>query len=153
MFIGPFAILYIFPQFFLVLERNFFTNIKIPSFFEPFSKILMYGGAAIAIWCALIMWFNKRTSPNVFSKPLTVVSTGPYKVVRHPMMWALFITLAGEVVYFGSPFLFIWLLIWIRVSVLYIERYEEPYLNSVFGQKYIEYCEKTPRWIPYFKKI
>lgn len=147
-FIVPFGVLYVFPQFFLSLESHLYEPLPVPPMIIFVSRLLIYGGGVLAIWCAMIMRSSSKGSPVAFSKPTSLVCHGPYKLVRHPMMWALFITLSGEALRFGSPLIAVWLLIWIRFSIIYIEKYEEPYLVSVFKDEYQEYCRNTPRWLP-----
>lgn len=105
-------------------------------------------GALLAVVCTIIMYNTKKASPSPFSKPLRVVNIGPFKYVRHPMVWSINFVLLGQILVYGSPLLIVWFLIWLRFAHLYIERYEEPYLISVFGQDY----EQTARWLPKFKK-
>ena len=110
-------------------------------------------GGILALWSTIIMYKSKKASPSPFSLPKKVISTGPFNFVRHPMMWALHFVIIGQALVNNSPFIIIWFLIWLRFSILYIDRYEEPYLISIFGEEYVQYCKKTPRWIPnFFKK-
>lgn len=146
--VGPFAVLYVFPKSFLSLENNLNLGIEKIKAFEILGSILMNLGGLLAIWCAIIMITSRKASPSPFSLPQKIVSKGPYKVVRHPMMWALHITLLGEVFIWLSPFLLLWLLIWIRFATIYIAKLEEPYLIHLFGREYIDYCKKVPRWFP-----
>lgn len=150
--VGPFVVLYVFPQFLINLERQYFQSVEVPYSVRTAGAVIMYIGATLALWCTLVMWLNRRNSPNVFDKPSKVVVAGPYKYVRHPMMWSLFITLFGEIIVYMSPALSLWLLIWIRFSVLYIDRYEEPYLTTLLGEDYKTYCQQTPRWLPRMTK-
>jgi protein-S-isoprenylcysteine O-methyltransferase Ste14 len=31
---------------------------------------------------------------------------------------------------------------------LFIVLYEKPHLRKIFGEQYLEYCRRAPRWIP-----
>lgn len=150
--IGPFAIMYLFPNFFIDLG----FKLHIINFTSTFSHwlgiVFMNLGALLAVVCTIIMYNTKKASPSPFSKPLRVVNIGPFKYVRHPMVWSINFVLLGQILVYGSPLLIVWFLIWLRFAHLYIERYEEPYLISVFGQDYVEYSKQTARWLPKFKK-
>ena len=146
--IGPFAVLYVFPMFFIDIE----TRLGVPKLglnkIEIIGVVLMNLGGVLAIYCALLMYLSKKSSPSPFSLTTKVIQSGPYSVVRHPMMWSLHLVILGEIIVKDSPMLILWFLIWLRFSFMYIAKYEEPYLVSILGKEYIDYCKKTPRWIP-----
>lgn len=147
---GPFTILYVFPQFLLQIERSINISIEMNPTMDHIGTFLMWAGAGIAIWCGMYLLITKNTiSP--LSSQTKVLTKGPYKMVRHPMMWSINIVLIGEIIVYGSPFLFIWFLLWLRLSVIYVSRFEEPALIDRFGGAYIEYCTTTPRWFPKLK--
>ncbi len=110
--------------------------------------IFMWSGALLATLCGLLMFLNKFGSVIPFIKPTKLVTSGPYALVRHPMMWALLFVLFGEVITYCSLFTFLWLTIWSRLSYIYICDYEDPYLLQCFGEEYLQYSKKVPRWIP-----
>jgi protein-S-isoprenylcysteine O-methyltransferase Ste14 len=116
--------------------------------FEIIGTLLLWVGAVIAIWCSILMLINSFGSIVPFFTPSILVTSGPFSQVRHPMMWALFIVLFGEVLIFSSPFTLLWLLLWIRFSIIYIRKFEEPYLHRHFGDAYQKYSTLVPRWLP-----
>lgn len=143
---GPFAILYVFPQFLLQIERNMNLSIETVPVMDHIGTFFMWTGAGIAICCGIYLLITKNTvSP--LSSQTKVLTKGPYKMVRHPMMWSIHIVLIGEIIVYNSPFLMIWL----RLAVIYVSRFEEPALIERFGSAYIEYCKTTPRWFPKLK--
>ncbi|RAR71517.1 methyltransferase family protein [Flavobacterium aciduliphilum] len=152
-FIGPFAIAYIFPHFFMELEEKFICTFLKNSILNILGVIMLNLGGLLAIWCTIVMYKSKKASPSPFSQPKKLITKGPYKIVRHPMMWALHFVIIGQIFVNTSPFIIIWFLIWLRFSVIFVDKYEEPYLISVFGEDYLQYCLKTPRWIPFTGRI
>ena len=146
--IGPFSILYLFPRFCLDAEARLGINLAVISVFKYLGIILMNLGLFIALWSALQMYRTKKASPSPFTLPQKIIKNGLFGIVRHPMMWALHFVLIGQVLLYHSPLILLWFVLWCRFSYVYIERYEEPYLVSVFGKAYIDYCKATPRWIP-----
>lgn len=149
--IGPFAILHIIPRYFLQIERDFGVDLPRLPWSRWVGSGLMVSGGMLAAWCMVLMYFRERGSANPFLRPTALVSSGPYRWVRHPMMWSINIVLAGEILLNSSMLILLWLLLWLRFAVRYIDLYEEPYLRTVFGQEYETYCRSTPRWIPRFK--
>lgn len=152
LFVGPFAVLYIFPEFFLNLEGKLNIDVKRYALMNHAGRLLMGSGGFLALWCTVLMHLDKKNSPNPFSKPKKLVTRGPYGVVRHPMMWSLHLVLIGEILVSSSPMLVVWFLIWLRFAVLYIAKYEEPFLHNLFGEEYKAYCAKTPRWFPLWNR-
>jgi len=147
-FVAPFGVLYVFPRFFLGLEAAW--GIELPRFLllKYAGVVLMNLGGVLALSCAVLMRLNGRGSISPFASPASLVRRGPYAWVRHPMMWAGNFVLIGLTLIYSSPLLALWLLIWSRFAAVYIARYEEPYLESVFGDAYRDYCRTTPRWFP-----
>ena len=77
-----------------------------------------------------------------------LVTTGPYRYVRHPMYTALVtvgisLTLLSANLYFGLPFIALIVVVAFRI------RKEEEVMNETFGEEYIEYKKRTKRFIPY----
>jgi protein-S-isoprenylcysteine O-methyltransferase Ste14 len=150
-FIGPFSVLYIIPQFLMKLagiktEEGF----GIPAV-ETIGIIIMWSGTALAIWCALLMFIYGQGTFLVTSAPKKMMTRNIYGVVRHPMMWALFIIVFGEILLFGHVVLLVWLIAMVRIIYLIVTNYEEPQLESRFGESWTEYCSKVPAWIPRFR--
>lgn len=150
-FVAPFGVLYVFPRFFLGLEEA--LDIGLPRFLllKYLGIILMNLGGLLALGCALLMHWHGKGTVSPFARPTALLCRGPYAWVRHPMMWAGNFVLIGLTLVYSSPLLALWLLIWCRFAAVYIARYEEPYLESVFGEAYRDYCKRTPRWFPSWK--
>ena len=144
--IGPFSVCYVIPKFFLDLQTKLGIQFQETEIFKYTGIFFMNFGALIAVWSMIVMHFTKKASVSPFTPPKMVITHGPFKYVRHPMMWAINFVMIGEIFAWRSPMVFMWFLIWIRFSVIYIARHEEPYLVSVFGEEYLAYCKKTPRW-------
>jgi protein-S-isoprenylcysteine O-methyltransferase Ste14 len=147
-FIGPFTVMYIIPQFLMkVVPIDHQDGFGIPAV-ETFGIVLMWSGAALAIWCTILMFLFGRGTPLVTSSPQEIMMRNVYGIVRHPMMWAIFIVVLGEIFTFGHFILIIWLIALIRIIHLIVTNYEEPQLERRFGENWKAYCEKVPRWIP-----
>lgn len=78
----------------------------------------------------------------------TLVTDGPYKKVRNPMISAVFFLLIAEVLFFRSLPLVIWCTFFITINAVYMPLVEEPRLEKRFGEQYREYKERVPRWFP-----
>ena len=142
--------MYIIPQFL----KNINSLPSSPGFgqnwFEQIGKYLMWFGAALAILSTLQMFLFGKGTPLVATPPKKILSTGIFGIVRHPMMWSITFVLMGESITYGSFILILWLIAWVRIGHLIVVNYEEPQLERRFGDEYIKYCKKVPRWIPRF---
>lgn len=147
-FIGPFSLLYIIPQFLMSI-----SNIKSEGGFgitgvETIGLIIMWCGAALAIWCTFLMNLFGKGTPLVTSAPQKILTRNVYSYVRHPMMWSLMIVILGEALMYGQPILFVWLIAMSRILYLVVVNYEEPQLARRFGEDWGKYCQEVPAWIP-----
>ena len=89
-----------------------------------------------------------RGTPSPFDPPQKLVTAGFYRFVRNPMYVTVGCFLIGEILFFESLILLVFLLfLWIDFH-LFIVFYEEPTLKRAFGSAYDEYLQKVPRWIP-----
>ena len=147
-FIGPFSVLYIVPQFLMRLVKiKAVEGFGIPGV-EIVGIVIMWAGTALAIWCAMLMFLFGKGTFFVTSAPKEMMTRNIYGCVRHPMMWALFIIVFGEILTFGHFILIIWLIAMIRIIYLIVANYEEPQLERRFGESWKEYCKNVPAWIP-----
>src|ERR1035438_1166713 len=144
-FIGPFSVLYIIPQFLMRLvkiktEEGFgISAVKITGI------IIMWSGTALAIWCAMLMFLYGQGTFLVTSAPKKMMTRNIYGIVRHPMMWALFIIVFGEILLFGHFILIVWLIAMVRIIWLIVANYEEPQLERRFGDSWTDYCKNVPQ--------
>lgn len=112
-------------------------------FLPPAGVTLMTLGAIVYVRSAWDFAFGSRSFA-----PRTVVATGVYRFVRHPMYFGLVLILLGESGLFGS-----WILlgytavIWV-LRHLFVTIYEDPTLTKRLGEPYRTYCNLTPRWVP-----
>ena len=78
-----------------------------------------------------------------------LVTTGPYRLVRHPIYLGLALLAMGEALAFGSwPALMI-VLSGIVPTFVWRARAEEKLLGPTFGERYAVYRERTKMIIPY----
>lgn len=107
--------------------------------------ILIAAGEAWRLWgVATAGTVTRRRSRNVQK----LVTHGPFALSRNPLyngnflLWMGFVTLSGA-----------WWFLPVAVVVFAIEyffivRYEEGVLESIFGEEYLAFKRRTPRWVP-----
>jgi protein-S-isoprenylcysteine O-methyltransferase Ste14 len=78
-----------------------------------------------------------------------LVTTGPYRLVRHPIYLGLAMLAAGEALAFGSSSAFTIVLCGIIPTLVWRARSEEKLLSGTFGERYTIYQRRTRMMIPY----
>lgn len=114
--------------------------------------IIIFLGMSLLFWAHIHL--GKNWSPvieNKFSKSRSLIKSGPYKFIRHPIYTASFITLIGFFILTAN-----WILTGIPLVILilfYINKIpkEEKELIDNFGKEYLDYKKKTGGLIPKIK--
>ena len=108
--------------------------------------LLIVAGEAWRLWgVATAGTVTRRRSRNVQK----LVTHGPFALSRNPLyngnflIWMGFVTLSG--VWWFLPVA----VVVFAVEYFFIVRYEEGVLESIFGEEYLAFKHRTPRWIPF----
>ncbi len=108
--------------------------------------------SVLGLFSAFHMVKNGSGTPLPLDATKTLVTTGPYSVVRNPMAVAGFGQIISISIYFSS----IEILVYAFIGALgwnYIVRpIEENDLKQKFGRPYEEYCKTVKCWVPGIKK-
>jgi protein-S-isoprenylcysteine O-methyltransferase Ste14 len=90
-----------------------------------------------------------RGTPAPFLPPPKLVTTGPYRFVRNPMLSGLLIQLFGLGIALGSiSLVFIFTPLIIIINVWELKNVEEPELLKRFGKDYVDYRKRVPMFFP-----
>ena len=87
---------------------------------------------------------TRRRSRNVHK----LVAHGPFSFSRNPLYNGNFLLWMGIITISGVHWFLPVAAIIFALEYYYIVRYEEGVLESTFGQVYLDYKAKTPRWFP-----
>ncbi len=109
--------------------------------------IITWIGVAIAIWARTILGGNWSSAVTV-KQGHTLVRTGPYTVVRHPIYSGLILALLGTALAIGEwrallAVLVFFLTFWVK------SRTEERFMTEEFGREYEDYRRGTSAIIPF----
>ena len=113
-----------------------------------FGAPMMAMGVGATAWSAS-HFLKVRGTPVPFNPPPTLVTTGPYKFVRNPMLTGVFLLLFG--IGFAIESLSLVVLftpLFILANVWELKQIEEPELVKRLGEDYVAYRERTPMFIP-----
>lgn len=122
-------------------------SLRIPGPYRAAGLIVMWLGLAIRVWAVAALGRAFRTTVEV-DPDQGIVSSGPYRWVRHPSYTDLLLIMAGLGLAAGN-----WLALASCVAlplaaVLWRIHVEEAELTRVLGQPYRDYREKTGGLIP-----
>ena len=120
----------------------------LPAMLRPAGLVLLSLGAVLAATCVGLFIGPGRGTPAPFDPPREFVASGPYRWTRNPMYLGAAAVLLGLGLWWQSPgaaSLSAVLLILAHGFVLLVE---EPSLTRRFGESYLEYRSRVPRWIP-----
>lgn len=120
------------------------------------ASLLIIIGLAMSIWAIVYMRHKGDGNPmdafghEVAPRTRYLMTDGPYRLSRNPMLTGIFLYLIGCGV---------WLLTWqsaaffaVFVSIMLLQvRSEEKRLHRDFGEAYTAYCQQTGRFFPKMK--
>jgi protein-S-isoprenylcysteine O-methyltransferase Ste14 len=123
-----------------------------PVVYQPWNiilgLILLVPGAAMMSW-TYIQFFRARGTPVPINPPQKLISTGLYAYSRNPMLMGIFLVFFGVGVLTGSISLtFIFSPLLVLFFYFQITKVEEKEMELKFGQDYLEYKQRVPRFFP-----
>jgi protein-S-isoprenylcysteine O-methyltransferase Ste14 len=126
------------------------SHFNLPSWLRWAGAIIMGLGMALEFSTQLYLGKNYSTTLHI-SEEQTLVTSGPYRQIRHPMYTALLavgigIGLLSRSWYFLLPFIAAGIVIAFRI------RREEEALVEKFGEVYVKYVKTTGMFFPRVRK-
>ena len=117
----------------------------------PVSVPMIAAGFTVTTW-SVIHFLKVKGTPVPFNPPPKLVTTGPYRYARNPMLTGVFLLLFGIGFIFNSASLvFFFTPLYVLINVLELKNIEEPELIKRLGEEYTEYRRHTPMFIPRFR--
>jgi len=114
----------------------------------PLGVSTVAAGITITAWSAF-HFLKVRGTPVPFNPPPKLVSTGPYRYARNPMLTGVFLFLLGIGLGLNSiSLVLIFTPLYVLVNYWELKNIEEPELVKRLGDEYIDYRRKTPMFIP-----
>jgi protein-S-isoprenylcysteine O-methyltransferase Ste14 len=109
---------------------------------------LLGAGACLTGWCVW-RFSNARGTPVPMNPPEALVTSGPYRWVRNPMVTGVFAVLAGLGLLLQSiGIVLIWTPAYVLLHWVELKRVEEPELVRRFGDAYLDYQRQVPMFLP-----
>lgn len=149
------ALLGLFLYMFILLSA--FVYILAPSWLAwaalPLSPALRWFGVGIGLGSVLLLFWVHRTlgrnfaAPGIIQARQTLITTGPYHWVRHPM-YTTFFTISVTVALVAANWMIIIMCLLFGILLPSIMQTEEQTLLEKFGEEYREYMQRTGRVLP-----
>jgi protein-S-isoprenylcysteine O-methyltransferase Ste14 len=105
-------------------------------------------GAGCLVLCARDFLVSGRGTLAPWDPPRSLVIVGLYRFVRNPMYLSVLTTVLGWSLYYGSPWLALYLAVLAVGFHIRVTMHEEPWLSRQFGPDWKRYADAVPRWIP-----
>ncbi|HON39108.1 MAG: isoprenylcysteine carboxylmethyltransferase family protein [Pseudomonadota bacterium] len=116
-------------------------EINNPWVIYPLGTVLFMLGLGLRIWAQMHLHYRLKVH-----KTLTL--TGPYLYVRNPIYIGNTLILAGITVLAGLLWFVPVMVIACGFTYHMTVLYEEGHLTRKYGQGYVEFLERIPRWLP-----
>ncbi len=108
--------------------------------------VLCWAGIGLAIWARYHLGRNWSNHPDI-KEGHELVTSGPYRVLRHPIYTGMLAALLGTAFFAG----WFWFLVFAVATAVFIRRIgiEEGYMLKLFPETYPEYRKRTKALIPF----
>jgi protein-S-isoprenylcysteine O-methyltransferase Ste14 len=117
--------------------------------FSPYNYLgfgLIIFGIIMNLWTDSL-FKKKQTTVKPYEMPNFFVTSGPFKLSRHPMYLGMMSILLGVAIFLGSLITFAFPIIFIMIMEKLFIPLEEKNLEKKFGNQYIDYKKRVRRWI------
>ena len=104
-------------------------------------------GAAVLVWILASALPQTPARVELSLTPSLLLTNGPYRLSRNPMYVAELGLWLGWAFFFGSLGVLAGFAVLLCIVRLIILPREERSLEAAFGQRYLEYKAKVPRWL------
>ncbi len=129
--------------------------LRLPVTSPGYTRVMVMIGLAL-IWCGIALrWWSFWTLGQFFtfavmtSADQPVITTGPYRLLRHPSYAGIALALAGTGLAFGNWLSLIVLLVVPLIGLAYRIRVEESALSAALGSAYTSYAATRKRLVPF----
>ena len=109
--------------------------------------LITIAGLAFAIWARVHLGKNWSGMPTIREEH-TIIRTGPYRFVRHPIYSGLILALTGTAIGIGYFIIFCCVILIFGLFVIKF-RMEEKFLLEEFGEEYVRYKRDVKALIPF----
>ena len=133
---------------------------KMPPFSWPHPTLIgiaafcVIDGLVLSIWAIVYMRRVGDGNPmdafghEVAPRTKHLMTDGPYRLSRNPMLTGIFLYLIGCCLWLGTWQSVVVFLLFVAIMLVQV-RTEEERLRRDFGEEYEEYCKRVGRFLPF----
>jgi protein-S-isoprenylcysteine O-methyltransferase Ste14 len=110
--------------------------------------VLFVAGVALWLHCLAVFSRSAEGTPFPMDAPRRLATSGPFAVVRNPIMLAELATIWAEALWFANLGIVGYAVLMALLAHLGVVFVEEPELRERFGEEYDAYVRRVPRWAP-----
>jgi protein-S-isoprenylcysteine O-methyltransferase Ste14 len=103
-------------------------------------------GIILNIWVD-IMFKKNKTTVKPYKNPTEFITSGPFRISRHPMYLGMMLILLGATIVSGTLIIFVFPIAFIILMEIFFIPFEEKNLERIFGRKYLSYKSRVRRWL------
>jgi len=147
----PGTVLVFIPAIILLLSKDsrFSPRLTTPSQIWFWLALLAASvGFTLCVWTVKCFIKYGEGTPAPWDPPRKLVISGPYGYSRNPMITGALLLLLAEALFFHSWPIAAWLILFFVGNAIYFPLVEEKGLEKRFGDEYLKYKSRVPRWIP-----
>lgn len=111
-------------------------------------------GISLSVWSIVYMKKVGKGNPmdafnhEVAPRTTDLMTDGPYRICRNPMLLGILIYYIGILIYLGTWQSLAVFVLYFAIMMVQV-KHEEARLEQDFGEAYREYCKNTKKLIPY----
>ena len=137
----------------LLAYRLLPASLPVPGALRIFVGAALFVGG-LGLWAVCLDHFVRRGrgTPFPLDAPRELVTTGPFAVIRNPIIAAELCVIWGEALYFGALGITLYALLATIAGHIVVTRVEEPELHKRLGAEYEAYRLRVPRWLPVLRR-
>jgi len=109
-------------------------------------------GVFLVTWSVHTQYTHGKGTPAPAVATRKLVTQGPYAYSRNPMTLGALVLYLGIGIWIASCVVLLLTLITISTLLTYIYFHETQELTARFGEEYIQYKERTPFFLPGFRR-
>jgi len=124
-----------------------FASLSFPIWLRWTGIVLALAGFALLQWAQVTLGNSWSDTPRMI-KEQTLITSGPYQFIRHPIYTAFVLILGSTLLISANWFIG---LAWLGMTLLEVASrisFEESLMLEYFGDQYREYMKKTGRLFP-----
>ena len=117
-----------------------------PGVWNSLGLVAVAAGIGAYTWSLTFHYRSYRTSVRAGFTPPHLVEDGPYRFSRNPMYAAGLFAWLGWTVFYGSPAVFLAMVLLGAIFSFGVIPREERQLEALFGEEYLRYKRSVRRW-------